>query len=229
MNRRQILHGAVAASITSRVDAMHLLVSSSTLGRIAPFAASAPLHLDVAGALRESVATRESLRDVAFPFDVILDLARYATASPTALRLLAPLPVDFADLGLHSLGLATARVLASWRTHFLLFTKLQELTAEEAWALVPSAGDTHALALSQLDSLDIDAARGLVAAAAGNPLYVTLSQVCDDVVCELARHDHELFVDLRWGLLGDTARRMLDDQKYRYRSQFGLATRSRRE
>lgn len=223
MNRRQVLHGVLAMAIAPRVDAMQYRAIRSSNGDVVVPAASATYHLNATAAQHEYIKAGEALRDAVPPFSVVLDLARYKTASPSALRLLGSLPVDFADLGLRSLGLATACALASWRTHFFLFTELPELTADEAWALVSPACGSHALIFEQLDSLDVEAARGLVIAAAGNPLGVTLSRVSDAVVRELARHDHELYVNLRHGLLGDRALGMLDEQQWRYRSQFDLS------
>lgn len=228
MNRRQLLHGALAASITPHVDRMqHLVVAPSSLqfpSSSAASSASTRLQLDVAAAQQEYLQVREELRHVVPPFFAILDLARYQTAAPAALRMLSPLPVGWADLGLRTLGLATAHELASWQTGAFRFTELRQLTPDEAWALVPPTGRAHALQFENLDSLGVDAARGLVAAAAGASLYVSLAQASDATVRELAHHDHELLVDRPYGSLSDLARQMLDAQERRFRRRRNVTT-----
>lgn len=220
MDRRRLLQGALAASITRDAAAMRRLVApNASRDLLAPLVAS---HLDLAAAQREYVEIREALRDVVPPFVIVLDLVRYETAASAALRLLGSLPVGWTDLGMRSLGLATARQLALWRTRAFRFPELHELTADEAWALVSPAARSHALHFEMLDSLDVEAARGLVAAAAGSSLCVKLAHVSNAAVRELARHDHELFVGLRHGWLDEPAQQMLDEQDRRYRSQFDL-------
>lgn len=219
MNRRQLLQGALAASIAPQVDAMQRLVAPSMSRDLNVLsAAPVPSHLDTTAALSEYLETQRALRNVDPGHFVVLDLARYETASPAALRLLGSLPVGWADIGMRSLGLATARHLGSWRTRAYLFVELRGLTADEAWALVPPASRPHAMHFEALDSLDVEAARGLVAAAAGSSLCLKLSRASSAVVRELARHEEALVVGLRHGDLDDSAQRMLGEQYRRYRA-----------
>ncbi len=80
MNRKQLLQGALAASIAPHAAAMqHLVTPNASWDVLDPSVASVasvPSHLDLAAAVREYLETRGALRDVAPPFVVVLDHAR---------------------------------------------------------------------------------------------------------------------------------------------------------
>lgn len=149
------------------------------------------LHLDLHEAKRISslfVAEGES-HSLSF-----LDLTDYASASLDALDYLAPLGASFASLGFEWLDPAMAKLLARWKSYFLIFDNLDKLTPKVTRILNTS---NHPLIFSNLKHIGIEAAEYLVDDDGHHPLDIRIPGVLSLPLAKVfSKHPHELYLSI---------------------------------
>jgi len=160
ISRRRFIAGAAGIVVSGLAAASPLsLLSTLNQGSVDSQAqAPAPkrLHLDLPEAKR--IASQFVAEADEHGWDD-LDLAAYVSASLDALDHLSSLDASFAYLGFERLDPGMAKLLARWKSYFLIFDNLCELTPEVARILNASS---HALDFTNLQRLDIEAAGYLV-------------------------------------------------------------------
>ncbi len=145
--------------------------------------------LDLTTAIEIRKAIPPVLDRIGFIPDV--DLSAYTQATPEALTFLANQGYPpFVYLGLKYLSNKNAHVLAGWAV-FLVFTNLKKLEIEAARILV--SGQSQ---LTFECQMDVSTNLAYELASLNNLLNLRLEQLSVEVATELAKHSHELYLDL---------------------------------
>jgi len=145
--------------------------------------------LDLTTAIEIRKAIPPVLDRLGFIPDV--DLSAFTQATPEALTFLANQGYPpFVYIGLKYLSNENAQVLAGWAV-FIVFTNLGKLEIEAARILV--SGQSQ---LAFECQMDVDANLACELASLNNLLNLRLERLSVKVATELAKHSHELYLNL---------------------------------